>query len=313
MCRLRALEIVTAPPATGAARPGRSGSRIGRYSILELVGAGSMGEVFRAYDPRLRREVAIKVMAPRVAVCAKTVARFEREAQAACSLSHPNIVRVYDFSEDCGVPFMVMELVEGRSLRELLDGPLPTESVVSLGAPIADGLASAHAHGVVHRDIKPENILVDARGTPRILDFGLARLGLPPDGVCKGPALDQTGTGMLVGTAGYIAPEAIEGKSGDARADQFALGAILCEMATGVAPFKRRTVEESLLATLREEPRGLRALHPEAPWGLGAVVERCLRKDPAQRYESSRALHQALIALDRRPRRVGRLATGARA
>jgi predicted ATPase/serine/threonine protein kinase len=298
-------EIVTmsqgAEGTVGERAPARvePGDSVGRYEVRELLGAGGMGEVYRGFDPRLQRDVAIKVIARRIGSGADVIERFEGEARAASSLNHPNIVTVHDFGEHEGRPFLVMELVEGKSLRELLGEPLPVGQLVELGAQIADGLAAAHANGVVHRDLKPENILVDRRGHARILDFGLARFGPAAESAAETVAFGEPAAGgeTLVGTVGYMAPEAIRGRRTDARADQFALGAILYEMATGARAFQRGSMPETLIATIADEPSAVLDLNPQLPSALASIVERCLSKDPRRRFPNSAALCEALRAL----------------
>ncbi|HVS13206.1 MAG TPA: protein kinase [Thermoanaerobaculia bacterium] len=298
-------EIVTmsqgAEGTVGERPPARieAGDSVGRYEVRELLGVGGMGEVYRGFDPRLQRDVAIKVIARRIGAGADVIERFEGEARAASSLNHPNIVTVHDFGEHAGRPFLVMELVEGKSLRELLGEPLPVGRLVELGAQIADGLAAAHANGVVHRDLKPENILIDGQGRARILDFGLARFGPTGESAAETVAFGEPAAGgeTLVGTVGYMAPEAIRGRRTDARADQFALGAILYEMATGARAFQRGSMPETLIATIADEPSAVLDLNPGVPTALASIVERCLSKDPRRRFANSAALCEALRAI----------------
>jgi predicted ATPase/tRNA A-37 threonylcarbamoyl transferase component Bud32 len=270
-----------------------SGATLGRYEIRDRLGAGGMGEVYRAFDQRLHREVAIKVIAHRIEDQAGALGRFEEEARAASALNHPNIVTVYDIGEQQAFPYIVMELVEGDSLRSLMDTPLPVERVVRLGSQLAGALAAAHERGVVHRDLKPENVVVTPGGVAKILDFGLAQF----QPVEADPNSLPTLTRALVGTVGYMAPEALTGRAADHRSDQFALGAMLYEMATGRACFRRSSVAETLAATLREEPGPLAERRPELPRPLVQLVERCLAKDPADRYPSTWQVHKALSTL----------------
>ena len=234
------------------------GTRLGQYQIVAALGAGGMGEVYRATDARLGREVAIKVLPARLAADRSARARFEREAQAVAALSHPNILAIHEFGQQDGVAFAVMELLEGETLRARLDrGALPMRKLLQIGAEIADGLAAAHDKGIVHRDLKPENVFVTADGRVKILDFGLARRetvgfsGETPDGET---ALAGTDPGTVMGTVGYMAPEQVTGQPSDARADIFALGCVLFEMASGRRAFARATVPETMTAILREEP-----------------------------------------------------------
>jgi len=275
------------------------GDRFGRYEIRSSLGAGAMGEVFRAYDPRLDRQVALKVIAADLDRRVGANERFEQEARAASALNHSNIVTIYDVGEEEGRPFIVMELLDGECLRRLLSAPLSTDLMVRLAAQIADALTAAHERGIVHRDLKPENIFVTRQGTAKILDFGLAR-------ICE-PNCDPTSTvatverltqsGVFVGTAGYAAPEALSGKNADTRADLFSFGAILYEMACGVPAFHGRTAMETLAATLRDEPEPIASRRPTLPPRVARVIERCLAKVPEHRYGSTRELRDELRAL----------------
>jgi hypothetical protein len=276
------------------------GTRLGPYEIVAPIGAGGMGEVYRARDTRLGREVAIKVLPAEVANDPERLARFEREAKAVSALNHPHIVTLHEVGTSDAGPYLVLEKIEGQSLRELLKaGPLPIRRILGLGVQIADGLAKAHEAGIVHRDLKPENVMVTADGFAKILDFGLAKLRpeLDPDAIEAGTTLEKTVSGLILGTLGYLSPEQASGKPADYRADQFALGALLYEMAAGARPFRRDTVLESLTATIREEPEPLRAKRPDLPPPLGWLVERCLAKDPDDRYTSTKDLARDLADL----------------
>jgi TolB-like protein len=250
-----------------------------------------MGEVYRALDTRLGREVALKVLPQEVSADRQRLARFQQEARIASSLNHPNIITIYDVGEGDGSSFIVMELAEGRTLREMLaSGPLAIRRVLEVGAQVAEGLAKAHAAGMVHRDLKPENVMVTAEGLVKILDFGLAK----PDAAARQGGSDEQTTlprltepGTVMGTVGYMSPEQASGGAVDFRSDQFALGAILYELATGRGPFRRGTPVETLTAILREEPPAVGSLNPQTPPGLARIVERCLAKDPSRRYAST--------------------------
>ena len=281
---------------SGATEPLRlaPGASLGRYEIRQRLGAGGMGEAYRAFDPRLQREVAIKVIARRIQDRPEVLERFEEEARAASALNHPNIVTVHDIGEQDGFPYIVMELVDGESLRDQLEGPLPLERIVRLGSQLSGALAAAHERGVIHRDLKPENVVLTSEGVAKILDFGVARF--QPVGVDV-HSLPTLGAEGVVGTVGYMAPESLTGRPVDHRADQFALGAILYEMATGRPSFRRTSAAETLVATLREEPEPLAGQRPDLPPPLVQVVERCLSKDPANRYPSTWALHKVLSTL----------------
>jgi predicted ATPase len=283
------------------------GATLGRYEIRERLGAGGMGEAFRAFDPRLHREVAIKVIARRIQDRPDMLEQFEEEARAASALNHPNIVTVHDIGEQDDFPYIVMELVDGESLREHLSEPLPVERIVRLGSQLTGALAAAHERGVVHRDLKPENVVLTAQGVAKILDFGVARFQPVGTEAESLPTLDAEG---VVGTVGYMAPEAMTGRPVDHRVDQFALGAILYEMATGRACFRRSSAAETVVATLKEEPEPLAAQRPDLPPALVQLTTRCLSKDPGHRYASTWAIHKLLAtvpvdsAVRRRPNRA---------
>src|SRR5438132_13276809 len=274
------------------------GHRFGRYEIRSSLGAGAMGEVFRAYDPRLDREVALKVIAADLDRRAGANERFEQEARAASAINHSNIVTIHDVGEEGGRPFIVMELLEGQSLRSLLSAPLSTDLMLRLAAQIADALTAAHERGIVHRDLKPENIFVTRQGTAKILDFGLARICEPNcEPASTVVALERlTQSGIVLGTAGYAAPEALSGKSVDTRADLFSFGAILYEMTCGVPAFHGKTAMETLAATLRDEPQSIASRRPNVSPRVARLIERCLAKVPEHRYGSTRELRDELRA-----------------
>ena len=279
-----------------------AGRRIGPYEVLGSLGAGGMGEVYRARDVRLGREVAVKVLPEALAADSDRLRRFEQEARSASVLKHPNIVTVYDVGREGGVSFIAMELVEGRSLREMLaGGPLAPKRMLSIGAQIADGLARAHASGIVHRDLKPENVMVTEDGLVKILDFGLAKLspaeGFEGSGSQAATVTRGTEPGVILGTVGYMSPEQASGKPADYRSDQFSLGAILYEAASGQRAFQRPTAVETLTAILREEPPPLASVAPSTPEPLRWVVERCLAKEPEERYASTRDLARDLASV----------------
>ncbi|HEY1337306.1 MAG TPA: protein kinase [Bryobacteraceae bacterium] len=261
------------------------GARLGVYEILGRLGAGAMGEVYRARDTRLGRDVAIKILPPEFAESPERRRRFEQEARAASALNHPNIVSIYDAGTEGGTAYIVSELVDGESLRDVIGrGAIPVRRAVELAAQIADGLASAHAAGVVHRDIKPENVMLTRDGRAKILDFGLARQMTVAAG--EG-TLTVTQPGAIMGTAAYMSPEQVSGTPADARSDIFSLGIMLYEMLTGKLPFERATPVETMSAILREEP----AEFPiAAPVQLQQVVLHCLEKQPAARYQSAQDL-----------------------
>jgi eukaryotic-like serine/threonine-protein kinase len=277
-----------------------AGLRLGRYELVAPLGAGGMGEVYRARDTGIGREVAIKVLLEGPEHTAEQLARFEREARAVGALQHPNILVLHDLGSHEGHPYLVTELLLGRTLRDLLEkGPLPPRRVAEVGAQIASGLAAAHEKGIIHRDLKPENILLTDAGHVKILDFGLAKLA--PGERWQGERTLREGVdtaqGAIVGTLRYLSPEQARGEPVDARTDQFALGAVLYEMLTGEASFPGATAAETLSAILRDEPAPLASRSPRAPPPLRWIVERCLAKDPGQRYSATRDLQHGLEAV----------------
>ncbi len=292
------------PAASGAADADvtlSEGTCLGPYRILGPIGAGSMGQVYRARDARLRRDVAVKIVPESLARTPIALQRFEQEAQAVAALSHPNIVTIFDVGREGPLRYLVMELIEGETLRRRLgSGALPVRAAVELALQVARGLAEAHDKGLVHRDLKPENLLLARDGRVKILDFGLARLAVDPsdaDGA-EAPTLSQrTEPGTLVGTVGYMAPEQVRGLGSDARSDIFALGAILLEMLTGGRAFTGDSRADVLSATLRDDPRGIRLLGLRFPPGLPQVIDRCLRKNPSERFGGARELMAALEVL----------------
>jgi Tol biopolymer transport system component len=278
------------------------GSRLGPYEIVAPLGAGGMGEVYRARDTRLAREVAIKVLPVELAQDRERLSRFEQEARSASALNHPNIVAVYDVGRSDSTSYIAMELVEGNTVRELLvSGALPLKRSLSIAAQAAEGLAKAHAAGIVHRDLKPENLMVSSDGFVKILDFGLAKL-TPPEKTSLSDMLTMAGprtaSGVVVGTVGYMSPEQASGSALDLRSDQFAFGAILYEMLTGRRAFERATAVDTLSAILHDEPEPVGSVSPGTPVPLRWIVERCLAKDADERYASTRDLARDL-ALNR--------------
>jgi eukaryotic-like serine/threonine-protein kinase len=274
------------------------GTRLGPYEILAPLGAGGMGEVWRARDTRLGREVAIKVLPASLSTDAERLRRFEQEARAASALNHPNILTVYDVGELAGAPFVVSELLEGATLREALAGsPLPVRKAADYGVQIAQGLAAAHEKGIVHRDLKPENLFVTKDGRVKILDFGLAQL-MPrqADGsVTSAPTLAAgTEPGVVMGTVGYMSPEQVRGEPADHRSDIFAFGTVLHEMLTGARPFRGASAIETMNAILKEEPPEASRSRAEVTPALDRIVRRCLEKSPSERFQSARDLAFAL-------------------
>ena len=269
------------------------GSRLGPYEILAPLGAGGMGEVYRSRDTRLQRGVALKVISREGSHDSERIRRFEQEARAAGTLSHPNVCAVYDLGVHEGSPFVVMELLEGETLRELLrPSHLPLRKALTYAAQAADGLASAHAKGIVHRDLKPENLFITKDGRVKVLDFGLAKLTgaepPPADTLAAGATGPRTITtpGVLLGTIAYMAPEQIRGSAVDARADVFALGVVLYEMLTGRSPFPGSSSADVMSAILHQEPVPLATLRPDAPAQLVWFARRCLVKDPDRRVQT---------------------------
>jgi serine/threonine protein kinase len=276
------------------------GTRLGPYEILAPLGAGGMGEVYRARDSRLRREVAIKVLSPEFSSDAQRRSRFEQEAHAASALNHPNIIAIYDIGSAESGLWVAMEYVEGRTLRELTEsGRLPTSRVLDVGAQIAEGLARAHAAGIVHRDLKPENVMISKDGFVKILDFGLAKLSAPLGGEDSNlpTAAPRTDAGTILGTVGYMSPEQATGRAVDFRSDQFSLGAILYEMAAGKRPFQRESAPQTLTAIIQEDPEPLGTVSPRTPAPLRWIVERCLAKEAEDRYASTKDLARDLKSI----------------
>jgi predicted ATPase/serine/threonine protein kinase len=276
------------------------GSRFGSYEILQRLGAGGMGQVYRAKDTRLGREVAIKTLSFERSSNPDALSRFELEARAASALNHPNIVTIYELGHEKGTHYIAMELVEGQTLRSLLtSGPIPFRKSVAIAAQIADGLAKAHEIGLLHRDLKPENLMVSPDGTAKVLDFGVAKL-LKPDRGSSDSNTTLTERGTVVGTVGYMSPEQASGEELDFRSDQFSLGSVLYEMATGTPAFKKKTHAETTAAILRDDPERLGAKPLQAPAPFIWIVERCLAKDPNRRYASTRELARDLAAVRER-------------
>ncbi len=277
-----------------------SGTRLGHYEILAPLGAGGMGEVYRARDTTLDREVAVKVLPQPVAGSPDALARFEREAKAVAALSHPNILAIHGFGRDDGTAYAVTELLEGETLRQrLAGGAIPSRKAVEYAIQVANGLAAAHAKGFVHRDLKPENLFVTRDGRVKILDFGLVAHREAADGdITSAPTLGQfTDPGAVVGTVGYMSPEQVRGARVDARTDIFALGAVLYEMLAGRRAFQRDTPAETMTAILREDVADASASGRQVPTALDRLVRRCLEKNAEERLQSARDLAIALEAV----------------
>ena len=277
-----------------------SGKKLGPYEIQEAIGAGGMGEVYRAHDSRLERVVAIKVLPPSFSADRDRLQRFAQEARAAAALNHPGILSIFDIGDDHGAPYVVSELLEGETLRDRLrSGALPLRKAIDYALQIAKGLAAAHEKGIVHRDLKPENLFLTNDGRAKILDFGLAKLTQPdPNANVDSPTLQHaTEPGMIMGTVGYMSPEQVRGKPADSRSDIFAFGAILYEMVSGKRAFHGETAADVLSAILKEEPPELSETARNVPPGLERIVRHCLEKNPAQRFQSTRDLAFDLEAL----------------
>ena len=263
--------------------PLEPGTQLGAYRVEGLLATGGMGEVYRGHDERLGRDVAIKIVAEGLASEDKELLRFEREARTLASLSHPNILNIFDFGEHDGVRYAVMELLRGENLRDrMAKRALPWRTATAVAVAVARGLAAAHAAGIVHRDLKPENVFLLADGGVKVLDFGLAHRD-PPPGEGKPPAAEET----LVGTALYMSPEQICGEPTDPRTDIFGLGVLLYEMLTGARPFGRLTVGETMSATLYADAPPMKAFGASVPPALERVVRRCLEKDRGERVQAA--------------------------
>ena len=268
------------------------GTRLGPYEILSPLGAGGMGEVYRARDTKLGRDVAIKVLPEEFFEEKERIARFEREAKSLAAVSHPHIAALYSFEEISGRHLLVMELVEGETLADrLLKGPLPPDQVLKTGIEIASALDAAHRAGIVHRDLKPGNVMLTRSGV-KLLDFGLAK-ALAPEGPVESltsaptTARDVTREGEILGTLSYMAPEQLEGKKPDSRTDIFALGATLYEMATGRKAFTGTSQASLITAIMTSEPQPISVVQPMTPPALDRVVKTCLAKDPDDRWQSA--------------------------
>lgn len=291
--------------ASGASQKLGPGSQLGPYILEAALGTGGMGQVFRARDTRLARAVAVKILSETSVPGADTSERFLREARAASMLNHPNIVTVYDVGSLQGQPYIVMELIEGQTLRKIMGGgAMPASQLLALGVQIADALAAAHEKGLVHRDLKPANIMVTADARAKILDFGLAkqsrgaRDAADPESTLTEQPLTQPG--VVLGTLGYMSPEQARGDPTDFRSDQFSLGAVLYEMATGQRAFRGRTELDSLTAVIRDQPEPVSKLNPQIPAPLQWAIEKCLAKSPDERYASTRDLVKDLNTISDR-------------
>ncbi len=290
--------------------PVEVGTRLGVYEVTGALGAGGMGEVYRARDPRLGRNVAIKVLPSAFSHDAGRLARFEQEARAAAGLNHPNILAVYDIgqlpstpstSSEQAVPYIVSELLDGETLLDLLSGTaLPVRKATEYGAQIAKGLAAAHGKGIVHRDLKPANLFITTDGRVKILDFGLAKLTEKEPtstGASDLATKVNTDPGLLLGTVGYMAPEQVRGLPADHRSDIFAFGCVLYQMLSGQRAFRRDTSIDTMTAILKEDPLDLPLAERHIPPALARIVDRCLEKSPGARFQSTGDLAFALEAI----------------
>jgi eukaryotic-like serine/threonine-protein kinase len=275
-----------------------TGAKLGPYELASSIGAGGMGEVYRAHDQRLGRDVAVKIIPASFASDASRVRRFEQEARAAAALNHPNILAVYDIGTHGECPYIVSELLEGQTLRERLrDGPPPIRKVVDYALQIARGLAAAHDRGIVHRDLKPDNIFITNDGRVKILDFGLAKLTRPDTAADDLTKTVQSDPGTVLGTVGYMSPEQVRGKETDARSDIFSFGAVLYEMISGKRAFHGDSAADVLSAILKEEPPDMTAANQNVSPALDRVERHCLEKNPAERFQSAHDLAFNLEAL----------------
>src|ERR1043166_9274063 len=272
-----------------------AGTRLGPYEVLSPLGAGGMGEVYKAKDTRLGREVAVKVLPAHLTDDPDVKARFEREAHAISQLTHPHICTLYDVGNAAGVEYLVMELLEGQTLAERLEkGPLSTDSVLKIGGQIADALDRAHRAGIVHRDLKPGNVMLTKTGA-KLLDFGLAKsasIGFSADAGTVLRPLTQEGS--ILGTFQYMAPEQLEGLEADSRSDIFALGAVLYEMTTGERAFDGSTKTSLIAAIVSKDPKPLAQVQPLTPPALEHVIAKCLAKDPDDRWQSAHDVAEEL-------------------
>ena len=278
------------------------GRTLGHYEIIEPLGAGGMGEVYRARDTTLKREVALKVLPQEVTSSQERLERFQREAEALAALDHPNIVTIHTVEEAGGVRFLTMQLVEGEQLSEVIpEGGMPLARIFDIAIPLADALTTAHDQGIVHRDLKPANIMVSDDGRVRVLDFGLAKLREQAAGVAGqselptvGEAAPLTEEGRILGTMPYMSPEQLEGKDVDSRSDIFSLGAVVYEMATGERPFRGDTPVSLISSIVKDEPRSVDAVRADLPHHLGRIVRRCLEKDRERRFQRVKEIRNEL-------------------
>ena len=276
------------------------GRTFSHYRIVGKLGKGGMGVVYRAKDTRLDREVALKFLADGIAQDQQALERFRREAKAASALNHPNICTVYDIGEESGKAFIVMEYLDGAALKDLIGGhPMELDRLLEISCEIADALGAAHVKNIIHRDIKPANIFMSEHGHAKVLDFGLAKIAVPGTKESEFKTLTGTQTGIVMGTLPYMSPEQLHGRQVDHRTDIYSLGAVLYEMATGQGPFVGDTTAELISSILRDTPKPVSGLRAELPMALDRIIDRCLAKQPAERYASVQELRGALELLRR--------------
>jgi serine/threonine protein kinase len=281
--------------------PLSSGMKLGPYEIRVPIGAGGMGEVYRASDTKLGRDVALKVLPAEMAHDPERLVRFRREAKALAQLDHPNIVTIHSVEESDGVHFLIMQLVEGQPLDRLIPaGGLPVEQIVEIASVLADALAAAHEKGIVHRDLKPANVMVSSEGRVKVLDFGLAKdVRAADQGGATLTSVSRTEVGVVMGTPAYMSPEQASGRPLDPRTDIFSLGVLLHEMATGRRPFDGDSSAELISAILRDTALLVTDLRPDLPTDLARIIRRCLEKDPRHRVQTARDVSNEFRDLSR--------------
>ena len=273
------------------------GSHLGHYKVTSLLGEGGMGQVYRAHDPSLDRDIAIKVLPKKLAAEPETLRRFRREAKAVAALNHPNVVTIHAVEEWDGVHFISMELVAGQPLSEVIaKGPLPIERIFNVFTSLADALTAAHARGITHRDLKPANVMVTDDGRVKVLDFGLAKFGGTGGGLEATRSIGLTRDGVIVGTFPYMSPEQVEGKPVDHRSDLFSLGVVMYEAATGRRPFRGESGPALMSAILRDMPPSACDLRANLPTSVAHLIDRCLQKSPGERCQAAAELLRELRA-----------------